>query len=125
MRRRLTSNDKLTITTRQRNRCADCDRPFTPRVLPHFDHNVPLADGGNDDVDNIDALCPNCHDYKTRKEHKERNSSPREENNPFDLFGSSQSSSDSNPLNFGSDPFSLGGSNDSRGRKKKNSFSLF
>jgi hypothetical protein len=33
-----------------------------------IDHTVPLCDGGDDNVDNATAMCPNCHALKTQRE---------------------------------------------------------
>ena len=52
---------------RANSKCEECDNdaPFlrvsdgTPYLEAH--HQVPLAQGGEDTVDNAVALCPNCH----------------------------------------------------------------
>ena len=38
----------------------------------HIDHKKSLADGGSNDVDNLQALCPNCHDLKNKKDSAKR-----------------------------------------------------
>ena len=56
------------ILERQQNRCAMCnDKLF----YPHFDH----IDGNrsNNSLSNCQALCPNCHELKTRRDQKEKN----------------------------------------------------
>ena len=35
---------------------------------PFFDHKIRLADGGTNHVNNLNALCPNCHSKKTTME---------------------------------------------------------
>jgi 5-methylcytosine-specific restriction endonuclease McrA len=56
------------ILERQQNRCAMCnDKLF----YPHFDH----IDGNrsNNSLSNCQALCPNCHELKTRRDQKGKN----------------------------------------------------
>lgn len=45
--------------------CKEAGR-ITPAVTP--DHIVPLAKGGTDDDSNIQCLCTDCHDAKTRED---------------------------------------------------------
>lgn len=54
------------VAASQKWRCAQCDE-----LLPssyQVDHRHPLWDGGSDTLDNLQALCPNCHATKTQKE---------------------------------------------------------
>lgn len=48
--------------------CRDCLAKgiITASTVP--DHIVPLAKGGTDDDSNIQCLCADCHDIKTRKD---------------------------------------------------------
>ena len=39
-------------------------------IRNHFDHIKPLKLGGKDDISNIQALCANCHQLKTREDRK-------------------------------------------------------
>lgn len=57
------------IAFRQRHACAACGEHLCHW---HVDHVRPVADGGSDDITNLQALCPNCHDNKTRVEHSSR-----------------------------------------------------
>jgi len=41
------------------------------------DHILPLALGGSDDDSNIQCLCVECHDRKTRKDFGQRAARPR------------------------------------------------
>ena len=34
----------------------------------HLDHIICLRNGGKDELDNLQALCPNCHAEKTKNE---------------------------------------------------------
>ena len=60
---------------RERNRlfnanplCVECLKVGITRAATQRDHVVPLAFGGTDTDDNIQALCQECHDKKTNKE---------------------------------------------------------
>lgn len=58
---------KYEILERQQNRCAMCnDKLF----YPHFDH----IDGNrsNNKLTNCQALCPNCHELKTRRDQRNK-----------------------------------------------------
>jgi hypothetical protein len=39
----------------------------------HVDHILPVADGGTDDIDNLQLLCPCCHAVKTKRDADNRN----------------------------------------------------
>lgn len=41
------------------------------------DHIIPLTLGGTEDADNIQCLCEECHDKKTRKDFGYQDSRPR------------------------------------------------
>ena len=47
--------------------CAACGN--SKREL-QCDHVVPVADGGSDELDNLQLLCVKCHKKKTAKEHE-------------------------------------------------------
>lgn len=68
---RISEKIKKEILKQQNNRCADCPRELTPKIT-HFDHILPKWDGGYDDLENIQALCANCHANKTHTENKKR-----------------------------------------------------
>ena len=46
-------------------------------VIPQFDHIIRIADGGSNDIQNIQALCPNCHWMKTNYEKNPAMKCPR------------------------------------------------
>jgi 5-methylcytosine-specific restriction endonuclease McrA len=52
-------------------RCTSCDRD-RPMPEARVDHIKPLADGGADDMANIQVICNECHITKTTKENRER-----------------------------------------------------
>jgi len=64
--RRVTERTKKIVAEAQRWACCDCGDllPSTYQV----DHVVPLWKGGSNDVDNLRAMCPNCHALKTQRE---------------------------------------------------------
>lgn len=45
-----------------------CQKCGTRRNHLQKDHVIPKSRGGSDDVDNIQYLCANCHEDKTRSE---------------------------------------------------------
>ncbi|PIN89134.1 hypothetical protein COU60_04690 [Candidatus Pacearchaeota archaeon CG10_big_fil_rev_8_21_14_0_10_34_76] len=73
----LYSFDKDKILQRQKGLCAgkDCKKEHNGKRVPinirsNFDHVKPLALGGKDILSNLQALCPNCHQFKTREDRK-------------------------------------------------------
>ena len=44
--------------------CRKCQRMSSVQV----DHIIPLCKGGTDERDNLQAMCEQCHDEKTRKD---------------------------------------------------------
>lgn len=57
------------IALRQDWKCADCGCLLLPLVF-HIDHILPLDLGGADSEENYQALCPGCHERKTRLDMK-------------------------------------------------------
>ena len=47
------------VLTRDRHQCQDCKRQGLQRLNVH--HVLPLSKGGDDDLDNLAVLCPDCH----------------------------------------------------------------
>lgn len=72
----LYSADKDKILERQKGKCAGkkCSqhhgKKLPVNIRSHFDHIKPLALGGKDIRSNIQALCANCHQEKTREDRK-------------------------------------------------------
>lgn len=46
----------------------NCEKCGTWRMSLHRDHIVPRFKGGTDDADNIQLICANCHEDKTRRD---------------------------------------------------------
>ena len=67
-RKALNQVQKDTILAKQNYHCVDCGVAFNERIHPHFDHKIPVFSGGLSITDNMQALCPTCHDYKSRTE---------------------------------------------------------
>ena len=61
---------KEEILLRQGSKCKKCPTKFSLKVRPHIDHKD--GDRSNNKPSNLQALCPNCHDQKSRRETKRR-----------------------------------------------------
>ncbi len=48
-------------------RCNQCRKPITMGEM-ECDHIVPIARGGSDSMENLQALCVTCHKAKTKRE---------------------------------------------------------
>jgi 5-methylcytosine-specific restriction endonuclease McrA len=64
-RKRLSPKARASILERQAGLCAICARPGQRW---EFDHEIQLAIGGADAVENLRALCRACHAEKTAKD---------------------------------------------------------
>ena len=51
------------VMRRDNRTCQRCGNPATD-----VDHKRNRAEGGTDDLDNLEAICPSCHDMKTAAE---------------------------------------------------------
>lgn len=71
-RKHLSKVEETALVEKQSGKCADCKVAFSSSLMPHFDHIKPLAKGGGNEIENFQALCPNCHDKKSRRERGER-----------------------------------------------------
>jgi len=65
-RKSFSSNVKEEVLLAQKSKCKKCDIKFSPTIRPHYDHK----NGNRSDNRkiNLQALCANCHDRKSRKE---------------------------------------------------------
>ena len=54
------------VIARQHDKCMFCFRDM--RGLAVIDHKIPHNIVKTHELDNLQALCPICHDYKTRRE---------------------------------------------------------
>ena len=64
-RRAVARKHRWTIAYRQQYCCALCNQLLHPHSF-EIDHKQELRDGGKDALDNLQALCSNCHARKTR-----------------------------------------------------------
>lgn len=69
--------DKDTVLEKQKGLCAgkNCKRLHNGKRMPvynrsNFDHIVALGLNGKNDISNLQALCANCHQLKTREDRK-------------------------------------------------------
>ncbi len=70
-RRYLTPKAKAALWESQDRRCAGCRNPITLAEMQD-DHEHPLWCGGDNEMDNRQGLCDDCHKPKTKCEAKAR-----------------------------------------------------
>lgn len=62
---------KDAVFHREKGQCAICQKiisgVLSPNCKRHYDHMVPLAEGGLNDVSNLQFLCGNCNQTKGRR----------------------------------------------------------
>lgn len=63
----LTKEEKTEMLEENEHKCNKCEQTLKKNKY-HFDHIIPLASGGSNDIDNIQILCIECHHNKTREE---------------------------------------------------------
>ena len=63
---RLTNALKKTVAASQKWKCQTCSSLL--EATYEIDHILPKCKGGTNDENNLQALCPNCHRHKTRKD---------------------------------------------------------
>tara|TARA_B100001027_G_scaffold207101_1_gene171238 strand:- start:534 stop:1073 length:540 start_codon:yes stop_codon:yes gene_type:complete len=70
--RQYSTTHRIEIAYKTKYKCNACSVLLPPTF--EIDHIVEIRDGGKDEYDNLQALCPNCHSLKTRantlKRHK-------------------------------------------------------
>lgn len=62
--RKYSTTHRIHIAYKSKYKCNKCDILLPPEF--EVDHIKELRDGGKDEYDNLQALCPNCHAEKTR-----------------------------------------------------------
>jgi RNA-directed DNA polymerase len=53
------------LLKRQQRKCAVCHLFFKDRDLLEIDHFIPCAQGGKDEIKNLQILHSHCHDVKS------------------------------------------------------------
>jgi len=66
-RKTLAKASRTLILKSQNYKCDMCHKDIS-KISPDFDHRIPLAMSGQDEIENIQALCPNCHRIKTQRD---------------------------------------------------------
>ena len=85
----LTPTEKQRVLYRQNGKCKGkkCGGVefYKKKIGIHYDHIKPVKSGGKKgkNLSNIQALCPTCHDWKTRMEDKPTRK-PKPPRGPFD-----------------------------------------
>lgn len=67
-RRNISFLNRTSIAATQRWKCAGCSGPLPPEFV--LDHKVPPCKGGTDDLDNMKAVCQNCHSSNRKRSRK-------------------------------------------------------
>jgi hypothetical protein len=63
VKRNVSESKKKIVASSQGWKCKNCNTLFDATY--EIDHKVPLYKGGTNDIDNLEALCRNCHGKKT------------------------------------------------------------
>lgn len=56
---------RIQVLRRDKSLCQPCLRNNRTALANQVDHITPKAKGGTDDMDNLQAICPDCHRDKT------------------------------------------------------------
>lgn len=58
------------VMARDEYLCQPCLKAGRVTQAAHVDHIIPVAEGGTDGLDNLQAICESCHKVKTQEEAK-------------------------------------------------------
>ena len=61
--RNVSESKKKYIASNQKWKCKNCNNLLDSTY--EIDHKIPLYKGGNNEIENLEALCRNCHGKKT------------------------------------------------------------
>ena len=61
--------EKIDLLVKQDHKCNECKKVIDLKKC-QFDHIIPLGAGGEDNINNIQALCIDCHYTKSKSEHE-------------------------------------------------------
>lgn len=64
---KFSDDTRTNIYKKQNNKCATCEKNAPTQI----DHILPLANGGNNNMDNLQGLCKQCHQDKSKNESEE------------------------------------------------------
>ena len=64
--RNVSNLKKKMVASNQKWKCVHCDTLLD--YTYEIDHIIPISQGGSNDTDNLQALCPHCHRVKTLHE---------------------------------------------------------
>ncbi len=84
----VSKSQKNEVFARQKNKCNRCKKLLDMRAV-HFDHIKEVYRGGKSIIDNLQALCANCHNIKTHEERLkkvERRRQPKKITKNYDLI---------------------------------------
>ena len=76
-RQSISRSQKNEILAQQKNKCIHCNKMLDMRAT-HFDHIKEVYKGGKSVINNLQALCANCHNIKTHKEKLKKVEAKRE-----------------------------------------------
>ncbi len=84
-RKGISPSQKEHLLFKQDWRCTKCSTKFTTSIRPHYDHKN--GDRSDNRISNFQALCPNCHDHKSRNENirRAKNKRTEKEKDPLGL----------------------------------------
>ena len=64
-----TKEERLKLFDKANGECQSCKKEIKNKF--HVDHIIPLANGGDNEPENLQVLCKPCHFEKTQTEHEE------------------------------------------------------
>ena len=70
-RRGINKHIRKEVITEQNDKCNTCNKQLTEYNV-NIDHKIGVQFGGTNDLDNLQALCVECHNEKTIKERRNR-----------------------------------------------------
>jgi uncharacterized phage infection (PIP) family protein YhgE len=70
-RRGVNKHIRKEVITEQNDKCNTCNKQLTEYNV-NIDHKIGVQFGGTNDLDNLQALCVECHNEKTIKERRNR-----------------------------------------------------